>query len=111
MADDYNWSALDTLGTWTALIGAAAAGIVGWVRRQRQAILVEVASLRASHERHVDAMRLAHNNNEGRLIKLETHEVNSAEKLQSLSILLKELNHKQDDQTKMIMRLLEQGRR
>lgn len=111
MTDEYNWSALDTIGTWTTIMATMLAGIAGWLRRQRQAILVEVASLRASHEKHVETMRDAHTKNEWRLIKLETHEVNNAEKLQGMHVMLKELNQKQDEQTKMIMSIFQQGRR
>lgn len=111
MTDEYNWGALDTIGTWTALTTTVLAGIAGWLRRQRQSILGEVASLRASHEKHVDTMRTAHNNNEGRLIKLETHEMNTVEKLLGLNSMLKELNGKTDEQTKMIMKILEQRRK
>ena len=111
MSDEYNWDALDTIGTWTALMATLLAGIANWLRRQRQSILTKVASLRASHERHVDVMRNAHANNEGRLIKLETHEMNTVEKLQGLNSMLKELNGKTDEQTKMIMKILEQRRK
>ena len=110
MSDEYNWSAYEVLGTWTALAGAALGGIVKWLKNQRQSILGQVAALRESHERHVAAMQLAHHENANRFVKLEAHVTNTQDRLDELVEMSKDMNKKQDRQMEILLNL-KQGRR
>lgn len=109
MSDEYNWSAYEVLGTWTALAGAALGGIVKWLKHQRQSILDQVSALRASHERHVASMQLAHHENANRFVKLEDHVTNTQDRLNELVEMSKEMDRKQDRQMEILLNL--KGRR
>lgn len=103
MSDEYNWSAYEVLGTWTALAGAALGGIVKWLKHQRQSILGQVSALRESHERHVAA------ENANRFVKLEAHVTNTQDRLNELVEMSKEMDRKQDRQMEILLNL--KGRR
>lgn len=107
MADD--WSVYEVAGTWTALAGAAIGGIVKWLKNQRQSILDQVSALRASHERHVASMQLAHHENANRFVKLEDHVTNTQDRLDELVEMSKEMDRKQDRQMEILLNL--KGRR
>lgn len=103
MADEYNWSAYEVVGTWTALAGASLGGIIRWLRGQRRAILAQVETLRASHERHVKVMTDAHLENSNRFVKLEAYVANTEDRLDELVDMMKEL--------RSILLNMKQGRR
>lgn len=111
MADDFNWSALSTVGTFVSGIGSGALLVIRWFTRQRKEILNQVAELRTSHERHVMAMQKAHGENAERFVRLESHEQHTQGRLDELLDMLKELNRKNDRQVEMLMNITKQGRR
>lgn len=113
MADDINWTALETLGSWAGLAAAGVLALARWISGQKKKILSEVADLRESHEDHVANMRSAHAQNHDRLIRLEEHQSTTERELRQLRNLMESLDVKQDKQMELLITIstTHQGRR
>ena len=108
MANDFYWDALETIGSWVGMGAAGAYSIVKWISGQKRKILTEVATLRESHEDHVDHMRDAHQENERRLIRLEEHEQNTEKRLSEMQRIIERVDGKQDKQTDLLLAIVNQ---
>lgn len=110
MANEFGWDAWETIGSWLGMGAAGLYSIVKWIGSQKRKILNEVATLRESHEDHVEHMRDAHTKNEGRLIRLEEHEQNTEKRLSELQRLIERVDRKQDGQTELLLSIANQRR-
>ncbi len=112
MADErLPWEAWGVIGGAVTFMLEMFRRLVGWFKTQRQLILTQIEALRCSHEAHVNHMSDAHIQNSTRLVKLESNEFHNTERLKDLCQTVKEIDGKQDEQTKMIMSIMKQGRK
>ena len=105
-ADKIEWEG------WTAMIGGltllleAGRRLMGWFRERRQALIHQIEALRSSLSAHVTRMDTAHQENSDRLLKLENNEIHNTRRLEDLCQTMKDIDRKQDDQTKLLMSIL-----
>lgn len=115
MSDEWNWSALETIGVFLTGIGsgivAGVSVVVRWFRGQRSAILKQIADLRESHERHVMSMQKAHNENANRLVRLEAQEEHMQNRLDELVQMMRDMKNDNRRQTELLINLNQQWRK
>lgn len=109
-AEKIEWEAYGAMIGGATLILEAGRRLAAWIRERRQLLINQIEALRSSHEAHVQRMDIAHQENSNRLLKLENNELHNTRRLEEMSQTMKDIDRKQDDQTKLLMSILKGGR-
>jgi hypothetical protein len=105
-ADKIEWEGWGAMIGGVTLILEAGRRVAAWMRERRQALINQIEALRSSHEANVQHMDTAHQENSNRLLKLENNEMHNTRRLEEMSQTIKDIDRKQDDQTKLLMSIL-----